>query len=83
MGSIRPAVRTVARFGAVLTIALAALLGVLAAESSAQTPEKLLGERSLVLVVLLLVLALALLTWIDLPILDRLSDPHYIRLQSG
>ena len=52
-------------------------------ESSAQTPEKLLGERSLVLVVLLLVLALALLTWIDLPILDRLSDPHYIRMGRG
>ena len=32
------------------------------------------------LIVVLLTLALALLTWIDLPWLDKLTDPHYIHL---
>ena len=49
-------------------------------DSSAQTPERLLRETGLVGVVLLLVVALVILTWVDLPFLDRLTDPHYIRL---
>jgi 4-hydroxybenzoate polyprenyltransferase len=49
-------------------------------DCSAQRPERLLREGGLVSVVLLLVVALAILTWIDLPFLDRLTDPHYIRL---
>ncbi len=49
-------------------------------DSTAQRPEKLLKERSLVAVVTLLVVVLALLTWIDIPALDRLSDPHFLRL---
>jgi 4-hydroxybenzoate polyprenyltransferase len=49
-------------------------------DSTAQRPERLFRERGLILVGLLLVAMLALLTWIDLPILDRLTDPHYLRL---
>ncbi len=48
--------------------------------SSAQTPEKLFKEKSLMLTVALLAVALALLTWIDVPILERLTTPHYIHL---
>jgi len=58
-----------------------AYLGVgLQRESSAQAPEKLLREGRLVLLVFLLVLALAVLTWVDIPILEKLSDPHFIHL---
>ena len=49
-------------------------------DSTAQRPEKLFRERSLLAVVALLVATLALLTWIDIPALDRLSSPHYLRL---
>ena len=49
-------------------------------DSSVQAPERLFREPSLVLLVALLGGALLLLTWIDLPILDRLTDPHYIHL---
>ncbi len=48
--------------------------------SSAQTPEKLFKEKSLMLVVALLAVALALLTWIDFPVLHKLTTPHYIHL---
>ena len=48
--------------------------------STAQTPEKLFHEKTLMLIFALLTLALALLTWFDLPWLDRLTDPHYIHL---
>ena len=50
-------------------------------DSSAQTPERLFRETGLLAVVLLLVVALVILTFVDLPFLDRLSDPHYIRLE--
>ncbi|MFQ5350179.1 MAG: UbiA family prenyltransferase [Thermoanaerobaculia bacterium] len=50
-------------------------------DSSAQTPERLFREKDLIGVVLLLVVALVILTFVDLPFLDRLTDPHYIRLQ--
>jgi hypothetical protein len=49
-------------------------------QSSAQTPEKLFRERSLITAVVLLSLAFATLTVVDIPVLDRLSDPHYIEL---
>ncbi|MCP3959560.1 MAG: UbiA family prenyltransferase [bacterium] len=48
--------------------------------SSAQTPEKLFREKVLMIIVALLILALALLTWIDIPRLERLTAPHYIHL---
>ncbi len=52
-------------------------------DSSAQTPERLFRETGLMGVVLLLVVALVVLTFVDLPFLDRLTDPHYIRLSGG
>ena len=48
--------------------------------SAAQTPEKLFKEKNLVATVVLLALVLAVLTWIDVPILQRLTTPHYIHL---
>ncbi len=48
--------------------------------SSAQTPEKLFKEKSLMTTVALLAIALALLTWIDVPVLEKLTTPHYIHL---
>jgi 4-hydroxybenzoate polyprenyltransferase len=52
----------------------------LAPESAAQAPERLFREKGLVVLVILLVAALALFTWIDVPALERLTAPHYIRL---
>ncbi|MEE9561717.1 MAG: UbiA family prenyltransferase [Thermoanaerobaculia bacterium] len=52
-------------------------------ESSAQAPERLFHEKTLVGISILLVIVLALLTWIDIPLLERLSDPHYIVLPGG
>ncbi len=49
-------------------------------ESSAQAPEGLFREKTLVIVVVLLALTLTLLTWIDIPVLDRLTSPHYIEI---
>ncbi len=48
--------------------------------SSAQTPEKLFKEKSLMATVALLAVALAILTWVDVPALERLTTPHYIHL---
>ncbi len=47
-------------------------------DSLAQAPEGLFQEKTLMLVVLLLIGSLALLTWIDLPQLERLTVPHYL-----
>ncbi|MEO1367066.1 MAG: hypothetical protein AAFX50_07785, partial [Acidobacteriota bacterium] len=47
-------------------------------DSVAQSPEVLFRERALMAVVGLLVVALALLTWIDIPQLERLTVPHYL-----
>lgn len=52
-------------------------------DSPAQAPEGLFRERKLVVALGLLLATLALLTWLDLPFLERLSDPHYIRLGPG
>ena len=65
--------------------ALAALFGAylsvgLDESSSAQTPERLLFEPRLIVTSTLLVVLLVLLTWVDLPFLERLTDPHYIEL---
>lgn len=49
-------------------------------DSAVQEPEKLWREPRLLLITALLGLALLLLTWVDLPWLDRLTDPHYIEL---
>ncbi|MEM7356997.1 MAG: prenyltransferase, partial [Acidobacteriota bacterium] len=48
--------------------------------STAQTPEKLFNETALMGIFVLLAVVLALLTWIDLPWLAKLADPHYIHL---
>jgi 4-hydroxybenzoate polyprenyltransferase len=52
-------------------------------DSSAQTPERLFREKSLLAAAFLLVAALVILTWVELPWLDRLSSPHYIRMPGG
>lgn len=52
-------------------------------DSPVQQPERLHRERVLVAMVVVLVVVLALLTWIDLPILERLSSPHYIEIGGG
>lgn len=52
-------------------------------ESAAQAPEKLWRERGLVVTMAVLIGAFLALTWIDLPILEALTEPHYIRLPDG
>lgn len=49
-------------------------------DSPVQAPEKLHREKALVTTVIVLAVILALLTWIDLPILERLTSPHYIEI---
>lgn len=49
-------------------------------DSRAQAPEKLFRETTLMTVAALLVAVLAVLTVVDLPVLERLADPHFIRL---
>lgn len=49
-------------------------------DSPVQAPENLHQERALVAMVVILGVILALLTWIDLPILERLTSPHYIEI---
>jgi len=49
--------------------------------SSAQKPEKLYGERGLILIVLALVAVFLLASFIDMPGLARLAEQHYITLQ--
>ncbi|MEM9598735.1 MAG: UbiA family prenyltransferase [Acidobacteriota bacterium] len=49
-------------------------------ESVAQAPERLFEEKALMAVVALLVVTLGVLTWVDLPFLERLADPHYIEV---
>jgi 4-hydroxybenzoate polyprenyltransferase len=48
--------------------------------SNAQTPERLLKERLLVGIVVVLVTSLVVLTVVDIPGLAGLSEPHYHRL---
>ena len=49
-------------------------------DSRAQAPEQLFRERTLVGLVGLLALVLVLLTWVDIPMLEKLTDPHYIEI---
>ncbi len=49
-------------------------------KSPVQTPEVLWRQRRLMGLLAFLVLAFAVLTWVDLPFLERLAEPHYIRL---
>jgi 4-hydroxybenzoate polyprenyltransferase len=48
--------------------------------SSAQAPEKLFKERRLVTIAVLLGVVLVVLTFVDIPVLERLTDPHFIEL---
>lgn len=48
--------------------------------SAAQAPETLWRERWLMATVAALVIALAVLTFVDVPVLEQLADPHFIRL---
>jgi hypothetical protein len=48
--------------------------------SNAQTPERLFEERLLMTAVAVLVVALAVLTVVEIPSLDVLSVPHYLHL---
>lgn len=48
--------------------------------SAAESPERLFRDTWLVGLVAALVVALVVLTGWDLPLLDRLSDPHYIEI---
>lgn len=50
-------------------------------ESSAQSPEGLFREKTLVAVVAVLTLALIVLTWVDIPLLEKLTSPHYITIR--
>lgn len=52
-------------------------------ESAAQEPERLIRDRALMVIIAILVGALIVLTWVDIPVLDRLSEPHYIQLPFG
>ncbi|MEL7061375.1 MAG: UbiA prenyltransferase family protein [Acidobacteriota bacterium] len=52
-------------------------------ESTAQAPEKLFREKGLMAILALLVVALVILTLVDIPSLERLTDPHYIEVPSG
>ncbi|MEZ5332903.1 MAG: UbiA family prenyltransferase [Thermoanaerobaculia bacterium] len=49
-------------------------------DSIAQAPERLFRSRRLMVAAALLVVALALLTWVDIPWLARMALPHYLRL---
>jgi 4-hydroxybenzoate polyprenyltransferase len=48
--------------------------------SAAQAPEKLYRERALMGLVLLLTALFGVLTFVDLPFLDSLMNPHFIKL---
>jgi 4-hydroxybenzoate polyprenyltransferase len=52
----------------------------LKSQSTALAPERLYREKTLIVLVVVLAATLLLLTWIDLPFLDKLSDPHHIEL---
>ncbi|MHC2335710.1 UbiA family prenyltransferase [Bradyrhizobium sp. USDA 4454] len=49
--------------------------------SSAQKPEKLYGERGLMLTVLALVAVFLVTSFVDMPFLARLAEQHYITLE--
>ncbi|MDX1502239.1 MAG: hypothetical protein R3325_07735 [Thermoanaerobaculia bacterium] len=47
---------------------------------AAQEPERLFGERRLLALVIALAAVLGVLSMVEVPALEQLSDPHYIRL---
>ena len=49
-------------------------------DSPAQAPERLWREPALVITMTVLIGAFLALTWIDLPLLEQLTEPRYIRL---
>ena len=59
------------------------LSALLQPNSRVQTPEKLFLESKILAIAVILVLLLLALTWLDLPSLERLADPHYIELPFG
>lgn len=50
-------------------------------DSAVQKPEKLYREKKLLGIAAVFVLALVLLTWIDIPWLEGLSEPYLIRME--
>ena len=48
------------------------------ADSVAQRPERLLAHTSLMATVVLLTVLLTVLTFVDIPVLEHISDPHFI-----
>jgi len=63
------------------TLLFVSYLGLgLRTDSRVQSPETLFRDRGLVLSMALLLAALVVLTFVDLPWLDRLTTPHYIQL---
>ncbi len=48
--------------------------------SAAQAPERLLREKRLLVITVTLFLLLFFLTWVDLPFLRQLMQPHYVEL---
>jgi 4-hydroxybenzoate polyprenyltransferase len=51
-------------------------------DSAAEAPERLYREPALLIIVALLIVGFSLLTAYDLPWLEQLTTPHYIRLGS-
>jgi hypothetical protein len=52
-------------------------------QSSAQNPEKLFRERGLMATLLLLGAAFAFTTFVNIPVLAKLSEQRYISLREG
>ena len=50
-------------------------------DSTAQAPERLYREPLLMVTTVALVVSLLVLSWVDIPLLDRLTMPHFIRLR--
>ena len=50
-------------------------------DSIAQRPEHLFREKGLLAAAVLLIAVLALLSWVDVPILERLTEPHFLEMR--
>lgn len=55
----------------------------LRSDSPAQAPERLWREPALVITMTVLIGAFFALTWVDLPVLEHLTEPRYIRLPTA
>ena len=49
-------------------------------DSAAQTPEKLFREKLLIITAIVLIVVLALLSFLDMPWLEFLSEPHLVKI---